>query len=90
VPGRLVTSHAIGQPVCADEVIAHIDGAPLRAPLSGVVRGLTHDGVPVSVGTKVIEIDPRGDPALVRGIAERPARIADGVLEAIDTPRVRP
>jgi xanthine dehydrogenase accessory factor len=32
----------------------------------------------------VIEIDPRGDPALVRGIGERPARMADGVLRAID------
>jgi len=32
---------------------------------------------------KVIEIDPRGDPALVRGIAERPARIADGVLQVL-------
>jgi hypothetical protein len=31
----------------------------------------------------VIEIDPRGDPALVRGIGERPARITDGVLRAI-------
>jgi hypothetical protein len=32
----------------------------------------------------VIEIDPRGDPALVRGIGARPARIADAVLQAID------
>ena len=41
-------------------------------------------------GTKVIEIDPRGYPALVRGIGGRPARIADGVLQAIDAARVQP
>lgn len=87
VAGTLLTSSAIGEPVAAGEVIARIDGMLLTAPLSGVVRGLTHDGVPVGVGTKVIEIDPRGDPALVRGIGERPARIADGVLQAIDVAR---
>jgi xanthine dehydrogenase accessory factor len=58
---------------------------PVTAPLRGVLRGgLTHDGVPVAAGTKVIEIDPRGNPALVHGIGERPARIAAGVLRAID------
>jgi len=84
VAGTLFTSHAIGQKVDADEVIARIDTTSLTAPLSGVLRGLTHDGVPVAAGTKVIEIDPRGDPARVRGIGERPAQIADGVLRAID------
>jgi xanthine dehydrogenase accessory factor len=67
--------------------IARIDETSLTVPLSGVLRGLTHDGVPVTAGTKVIEIDPRGDSALVRGIGERPARIADGVLRAIDAAR---
>ena len=49
-----------------------------------LVRGVTRDGVPVSKGTKVIEVDPRGDAALVRGIGERPARIAASVVRAID------
>jgi xanthine dehydrogenase accessory factor len=84
VAGTLRTSHAIGQQVATNEVIAHINDTSVTAPLSGVLRGLTHDGVSVAAGTKVIEIDPRGDPALVRGIGERPARIAGGVLQAID------
>ena len=78
------TACAIGQSVAAGEIVARIEGTTLTAPLSGVLRGLTHDGVQVAAGTKVIEIDPRGDPALVCGIGERPARIADGVLQAID------
>ena len=49
-----------------------------------LVRGVTRDGVPVSKGTKVIEVDPRGDAALVRGIGERPARIAASVVRAIE------
>ncbi len=88
--GTLFTSYAIGQQVDAGDVIARIDETSLTAPLSGVLRGLTHDGVPVTAGTKVIEIDPRGDPALVRGIGERPARIADGVLRAIDAALSQP
>jgi anion-transporting ArsA/GET3 family ATPase len=34
-------------------------------------------------GTKVVEVDPRGRLEDVRGIGERPRRIADGVLSAI-------
>ena len=78
------TGCAIGQSVAAGAIVARIDGTTLTAPLSGVLRGLTHDGVQVATGTTVIEIDPRGNPALVRGIGKRPARIADGVVQAID------
>ena len=88
--GTLLTSYAIAQVVTAGEMVARIDETSLTAPLSGVLRGLTHDGVPVAAGTKVIEIDPRGDPALVRGIGERPARIADSVLLAIDAALSQP
>jgi xanthine dehydrogenase accessory factor len=62
---------------------AEIDSVPLTAPLDGLVRGLTHDGVPVRMRTKVIEVDPRHRAAEVRGIAQRPRRIAEGVLAAI-------
>jgi len=90
VAGTLFTAGAIGQKVTEHEVIARIDDTDLAAPLSGVLRGLTHDGVLVAARTKVMEIDPRGDPALVHGIGERPARIAEGVLEAIDSAWSRP
>jgi xanthine dehydrogenase accessory factor len=64
-------------------VVARIDTVPLSVPLDGVLRGLTRDGVPVSASTKVVEVDPRGDPDLVRGIGERPARIAESVARAL-------
>jgi len=54
----------------------------------GAIRGLTRDGVTVSIGTKIIEVDPR-DQAITSGIEERPARIADGVTRAIQTWRKR-
>lgn len=81
--GVFRTRCRIGAAVRAGEVVAHLDGAPLLAPLNGVLRGLTRDGVPVAVGTKVVEVDPRGPDAVVTGIGERPGRIADGVLRAV-------
>ena len=75
----------IGQFVLAGELIAHIGATPLHAPLDGALRGLTHDGVPVAAGTKVIEVDPRGAAAVITGIGERPGRIAAGVLRAVES-----
>ena len=83
VEGLFVTHAAIGDRVEAGEVVAAIDGTPLHAPLSGILRGLTHSGVGVAPATKVIEIDPRGRLDGVSGIAERPGRIADGLLAAV-------
>lgn len=73
----------IGSRVERGQPVAGVGSAELRAPLSGVLRGLTRDGVPVTVGTKVIEVDPWGDGAIVEGIGERPASIAEGVLRAV-------
>ncbi|MGH2840946.1 MAG: xanthine dehydrogenase [Solirubrobacteraceae bacterium] len=83
VGGVVRTDAAIGQAVAAGEVVASIEGEPLAAPLDGILRGLTHDGVPVPAGAKVLEVDPRGDVSAVIGIGERPRRIAEGVLAAI-------
>jgi xanthine dehydrogenase accessory factor len=84
VAGVLRTSAAIAQRVRAGEVVATIGDLPLAAPLDGILRGLTHDGVVVAAGIKVVEVDPRGDPAKVLGLGVRPRRIAEGVLRAIE------
>lgn len=81
--GVLRTRASIGQFVRRGEVVATIDGERLAAPLAGILRGLTHDGAPVAVGAKVVEVDPRGDPSAVFGLGPRPRRIADGVEAAI-------
>jgi len=81
--GIFRTTRRIGDLVTAGEPIAWLDGLALQAPLSGALRGLTHDGVPVRQKTKVIEVDPRGNPALVFGVGTRPERIAQGVLQAV-------
>ncbi len=80
--GTFRTVRRIGESVEVGEEVAHLDATPLLAPLGGTLRGLTHDGVPVAEGTKIIEVDPRGG-SVVSGIGERPGRIAAGVLAAL-------
>ena len=81
--GIFSSDFAIGDDVAAGQIVAQVGFLPLTAPLGGRLRGLTRSGVPVTKGTKVIEIDPRGDAAVITGIGDRPATIAEGVLRAI-------
>lgn len=81
--GHFSTCRRIGDVVQAGEPVAALSGKVLSAPLTGRLRGLSHDGAEIDVGAKVIEIDPRGDDAVVFGLGERPLRIAEGVLDAI-------
>jgi xanthine dehydrogenase accessory factor len=83
VSGVLRTEASIGQRVRRGEPVAAIDGERLSAPLDGILRGLTHDGVPVEAGTKVVEVDPRAEMKAVIGLGPRPRRIAEGVSAAI-------
>ena len=87
VAGCFETGMRIGERVERGAVVAWIGGVVLCAPISGVIRGLTHDDVPVTLGTKVIEVDPRGDPACAFGLGVRPQRIAEGVLRAMGRAR---
>lgn len=81
--GLFRTSARIAEPVRAGQVVATLDGAELLAPLDGILRGLTHDGVVVERGAKCIEVDPRGEVTYVTGIGERPGRIGDAVVAAL-------
>lgn len=81
--GTFASDCAIGDDVTAGDIVAYAGTIALAAPLSGRLRGLTRSGVPVTMGTKVIEIDPRGARALFSGVGERPAKIADGVIRAV-------
>lgn len=83
IAGRFRTQLHIGDAVTQGEPVAAIGEIVLAAPLAGIVRGLTHDGVTVPEKTKVLEVDPRGDPSSAFGLGERPKRIADGVLHAL-------
>ena len=83
VAGTFRTQLQIGSMMRAGQIVAHVDDSPLLAPIDGALRGLTRDGVAVTHRSKVIEVDPRGTDGNLYGIGERPGRIADGVLAAL-------
>jgi len=85
--GLFHSERQIGESVTQGQIIAYLDDTPLTAPLNGTLRGLTHTDVWVPARAKIIEIDPRGLAAQIAGIAARPARIAQGVLEALQNHR---
>jgi xanthine dehydrogenase accessory factor len=81
--GRFETDCVIGECVVKGQAVACIGDEVIRSPLDGCLRGLSHAGAAVKAGTKVVEVDPRGDPARAFGIAERPGRLAHAVLAAV-------
>jgi hypothetical protein len=64
--GRFMTTHRISHRVDAGDVVAHIGLRPVVAPRPGVLSGLSARGARVALGQKIVEVDSRGDPALLR------------------------
>jgi len=69
--------------VQADELIAYVNDSEIRAKISGVLRGILHDGLTVDTGTKIADIDPRGEKEHCFTISDKARAIAGGVLEAL-------
>lgn len=82
--GEISHCVAIGSWAEAGEEVARLDGQPVLAPVSGHVRGICHAGAAVEAGAKIVEMDPRREAPVLYGLGERPRRIAEGVLAAIE------
>lgn len=73
----------LGDLVEEGEVIAWIGENEIKAPLSGMVRGLLSDGLAVVGGFKIGDIDPRGETADFTSVSDKARAIGGGVLEAL-------
>lgn len=73
----------IGEHVEKNQLVADVDGKPIQAPFTGVLRGILHSGLEVQPGMKVGDVDPRDDPRYCRLVSEKSLAIGGGVLEAI-------
>ena len=74
--GRFTTDRRIASRVLKGEIIGAVGAKIVAAPLDGVLRGLCARGARIFAGAKIVEVDPRGDPALCYGLGERPRTIA--------------
>ena len=80
--GDLSWTVDFGDIVEAGQQIGQIDGGPVRAKITGTVRGLLLPG-PVSEGLKIADLDPRLDPETVGRISDKSLSVGGGVLEAV-------
>jgi xanthine dehydrogenase accessory factor len=73
----------IGDHVQSGECVAEVDGVPIKAQISGMIRGMLRSGIAISAGVKVGDIDPRGEREYCYAISDKARAIGGGVLEAI-------
>ena len=73
----------IGDVVQQGEIVANVESIPICAEISGIVRGMLHDGVQVEAGVKVGDVDPRGEREYCDAISDKARAIGGGVVEAI-------
>ena len=81
--GKIVPLYQIGDSVKAGEIIAEVEGIPLKAEISGVLRGLIYPQSWVTRGMKVGDIDPRGIREFCFTISDKARSLGGAVLEAI-------
>lgn len=82
--GRLSAKTKIGEHVEAGQVVAVIGKQyPVISPLTGIVRGLIHEGLTVAKGLKIGDVDPRDDPSTCSLVSDKALSIGGAVLEAI-------
>lgn len=81
--GLLRTRAQIGDHVDQGQVLAEVGGAAVQAPFAGVLRGLLHDEVQVTAGTKIGDVDPRGQSSYAARVSDNSLAVGGGVLEAI-------
>lgn len=51
----------IGDTVSDGDIVANVEGEPIKVKISGIIRGMLRDGIAVTKGLNAGDVDPRGD-----------------------------
>jgi xanthine dehydrogenase accessory factor len=81
--GTFQASRSIGDTVVAGDCIGTVDGIPVIATISGLLRGLVRSGTLAPAGLKLGDIDPRSEPGHCPTISDKARAIAGAALEAV-------
>ncbi|MDY5846203.1 MAG: selenium-dependent molybdenum cofactor biosynthesis protein YqeB [Bariatricus sp.] len=73
----------IGEIVQKGQIVARTGGAPVYASMTGIVRGMLQEGVVVSKGLKIGDVDARLVIKNCYTISDKARKIGQGVLEAL-------
>jgi xanthine dehydrogenase accessory factor len=81
--GEVRAVRKIGDSVIAGEALARVGNGEVCASISGVLRGLAHDGLVVRAGAKIGDVDPRAKREHCFTISDKSLAIGGGALEAV-------
>jgi xanthine dehydrogenase accessory factor len=81
--GKVKAFSRIGDLLEPGEIIAEVGNMQVTAPFKGVLRGMIHEGLEITTGLKIGDLDPRCDPLLCSLVSDKALAIGGGVLEAI-------
>lgn len=73
----------IGDQVQAGDVAGYVAGVPMACTITGTLRGLLADGVPVTKGMKSGDVDPRCESDYCVCASDKALAVGGGVLEAL-------
>lgn len=73
----------IGDQVREGEIVGEVNGLPMAATITGVLRGILPDGTPVTKGMKSGDVDPRCEIENCFTASDKALAVGGGVLEAI-------
>ena len=81
--GQIERCCELGTFVEPGDQVASVNGAPVKAGLRGMVRGLKLGGVEVASGHKIGDVDPRRDRALLGTMTDKAQALGRGALRAL-------
>lgn len=85
--GVVIAHASIGDILEEGQVIAEIENKSqklkIQSPFDGALRGLIREGMTVTNGLKIGDVDPRGDRSACFLVSDKALAIGGGVLEAI-------
>lgn len=73
-----------GDLVHKGDVLAYVDDEPQTSAIDGIVRGMLHDGLEVTEGFKIADVDPRGESVDWHTPSDKAYAIAGAVLELVE------
>ena len=81
--GLFTAKRHIGDSVQANEVIGYVDDEPVRAKITGILRGILKSGLIVSDHFKLADVDARCEESHCYSISDKSLAVGGGVLEAV-------
>lgn len=82
VDGIVKPCYEIGQQVKKGDIVAYVDSTPVIAELSGLIRGMLHEGIQVKAKVKLGDIEPRVG-IDYHTISDKARAIGGAVLEVV-------